>query len=124
MKKPKNIKEARELADKYDSITLEQIKAVGQDYLRAGFRFGKDLAGPLTGFGCLSTCTLCIAVGKKFYSGSCDTCIYFDGRSLPCLDRSSKKTYQRIWFAPTPTKLRNAFRARAKYIRERLKQWD
>ncbi len=110
MKKPKNIKEARELADRYDSITLEQIKKTPHSRGWA--------ANLLTGFGDHpNPCPLCVAAGIK-----CSNCIY--GGETCCYEGQNRKTYRRIADAPTSIKLRNAFRARAKYIRELLKQWD
>ncbi len=93
--KAKNIKEAKELVDRYESITLEEIKN----------NFDPE---ELTGFGNAFSCILCLAVKK------CKYCIYVSG----CVDGKNEKSYDRIYYAYTPTKLRNAFRARAKHIRK------
>jgi len=106
--KPKNIKEAKELAKRYETITVKEIK-------------GKwDSDNPekeLTGFGDPETCTLCIKV-----KDDCLRCIY--GQFLSCIEDDNQETYYGVREANTPTKLKNAYRARAKHIRNILKQWD
>jgi len=111
--KPKNIKEARELVKRYETITLEEIKNMYCD------------ANDLTGFGSIETCTLCI---KADYD--CSDCIYHKidkfgfGDTVRCYDDDNAKTYDRIDEADTPVKLRNAFRARAKHIKSILEKFD
>lgn len=106
--KPKNIKEAQELAERYETITLDEIKE----------EWGEGwVAENLTGFGDVSTCALCLPIDDD-----CDVCIY-DGYCM-CGQGPNEETYDRIDQAKTPTKLKNAFRARAKHIRGVLKQWE
>lgn len=112
MSKPKNIKEAKELVLRYESISLEGIKESGH------FRVGGTLyttALKLTGFGSTIKCALCVSIDHE-----CGDCIYSD--HYGCLNGKNRKTYKRIEEANTPLKLKNAFRARAKYIRNRLKE--
>ena len=101
--KAKNIKEAKELVDRYESITLEEIKEEWSPFLR-------ETAEILTGFGNMGSCSLCRKV-----SGTCMNCIYHPS---DCVEGENEETYDRILEARSPTKLRNAFRARAKHIRK------
>ncbi len=95
--KAKNLKEARALVDRYETITLEEIK-------------GNFNPGALTGFGNSRTCTLCDISGFD----PCEYCIY----KSHCKKGIHQKTYYRIFNANTPLKLLNAFRARAEHIRK------
>ena len=103
----KNLKEFKELIERYETITLEEIKET---------EFVKEYtAKGLTGFGDPKTCSLC-KVG-------CTDCVYGSIISTgeDCLGGENKKTYTRIESADTPLKLRNAFRARAKHMKTLLK---
>lgn len=117
--KPKNIKEAIELIKRYESVSLEEIK-------RQFALNDLDPAGMLTGFGNKGTCTLCTPVRRKgeehhlFMTTHCEECIY--SKKEDCTEGRNAKTFWRIAEAKTPVKLRNAFRARAKHIRDLLKE--
>ena len=121
--KPENIKEAKALANRYDSITLNEIKKVWNGK-------GQSTAKCLTGFGNSTTCTLCVAVGYDIFDdlNNCIKCIYgYDSKDggVACINNHNNcKSYEKIANANTPLKLRNAFKARAKNMREVLKQWD
>jgi hypothetical protein len=98
-----NIKETQELAEQYESITLETIKESCKTYscLMA--------AGKLTGFGTKS-CTLCASV-----TGNCIVCIHATLDPMAtCVDHY---TYGRIANAKTPEELYEAFQARARYLK-------
>ena len=112
--KPKNIKEAKELVLRYESIDLEEI--------RKAFHMEYDPALELTGFGDSSKCSLCVV--RADTRPRCRTCIYGATKwsGLGWVNGASLKTYNRIAEASTPVKLRNAFKARARYIRSRLKE--
>lgn len=101
---PKNIKEFKELIERYESITLEEIKEAFKNRLY--------VAKYLTGFRHYKSCTLCVAVKKE-----CNDCVYneFIGCSLI---KSLQDSFNRIYMANTPLKLKNAYRNRAKVLRE------
>ena len=104
--KPKNIKEFQALVERYETITLEEIKANPDPEI-------------LTGFGNSGTCTLCIK------AGNCDKCVYgeSDTAYYACIDGENKKTYFTIDNANTPRKILNAYRARAKHLRKNYSQY-
>ena len=113
--KPKNTKEFIVLMNRYETITLEEIKEAWENsYVKRGH----DVAQSLTGFGGSSTCTLCLAVKED-----CSKCVY--GRSergwYGCLDKPHDKTYHNIDHTKTPLQLRNALRKRAKHMKEYYK---
>ena len=100
----KNIKEARSLIKRYETITLEEIH--GAFVSEKNTYIAKKL---LTGFGSLGTCTLCIRV-----SSLCYDCIY--EREKACMYGNNEKTYNAIENAKTPEELLEAYRNRAKHI--------
>ena len=101
----KNLKEFKALIERYETITIEEITK--------GFRryTSNEVPEYLTGFGASITCSLCVS------AGSCNNCVY--GKDS-CMDGKNEKTYFRITNADTPTKLKNAYRARAKHMRTLL----
>lgn len=129
--KPKNIKEFKNLIEKYEKITLEEIQKVWKsfvedaaeeyeyatgEYITEDAR-GEDVAPELTGFGSCTTCTLCRAVLE-----CCTECIYFRKRKEDfmycCNTGRNAKTYKAIDNAKNPEELLKAFRQRAKYLRK------
>lgn len=97
-----NIKEFWELIDRYESITLKEIKKEPIiDY------FAKKL---LTGFGNLNTCTLCHVCRLN-----CFFCVY--GYINACSDKSFEESYDEIYDAETPKGLLKAYRNRAKVMK-------
>ena len=115
---PKNIKEFNALIKKYESITLEQIKKVWN-----GIQYpdGVDVAEILTGFGSMSTCTLCLGAGAEDRDG-CYKCVYYRKRRdtylFCCNTGRNLKTYSAIEEAMAPEDLWKAFRERAKFMRK------
>lgn len=102
-----NIPEFKALIERYETITLKEIKDNWSGY-------GSSTAEILTGYGLCNTCTLCIACNKK-----CDECVYkeVDG----CSKNMLNKSYYRIYVSDSPLKLLNAYRNRAKVLREYAK---
>lgn len=114
-----NIKEFKDLIEKYEKITLEEIQKIWKNYSdnSAFVGTGADIAPLLTGFGSLSTCTLCRAVKE-----CCTECVYFRKRREDfmycCNTGRNAKTYDAIKNAKTPEKLLEAFRKRAKNMKK------
>lgn len=96
--KPKNLKEFKALIERYETITIEEIKEI--NYI-------KGAVHRLTGFGGVSSCSIC----SKFH---CGECVY---GLIGCTSGANRKTFNRIAIADTPLKLCNAFRARAKHMK-------
>ena len=117
----KNIEEAKKLVERYNSITLAEIK-------QAWNYRGVVAANKLTGFGNPLTCTLCIAVISKDKRTECKYCIYnFDNSDEEkmngrCSNGENIKSYMDIWGATSPRKLLNAFRRRAKHLEKIIKE--
>jgi len=118
----KNLKEFKALIERYESITLEEIKNTDVslpniDVLSIAIQqvtgIYKLKANRLTGFGSHNTCSLC--------EGECEECVYLVIAVAGCNQRGNKKTFRRICNASSPIKLRNAFRARAKHMKTLLK---
>lgn len=112
--KPTNIDAFKKLIERYETISLDEIK---EEYLKPSNINAKN---NLTGFGDISKCTLC----RK--AGPCNNCVYaseyFSG-VLYCTDGINRATYYRILGADTPRKLLNAYRARAKFLRENYSKY-
>lgn len=110
--KPKNLKEAKDLADRYDSLTLEDLS-----YYKLQ---------ELTGFGFFNTCTLCKPLRDCSFHPDCSGCIYaIESDRYGCLDN---ETYQNVSYFATyesnPQKLLKAVKARARYIRRIIKKHE
>jgi len=105
--KTKNLPEFKALIKRYESITLEEIKELG-------VFINYFTAQKLTGFGDPDLCTLCLACKNK-----CTNCVY---TSAGCMLSRNALTFNKIHDADTPTKLLNAFRARAKHMKTILKK--
>lgn len=103
----KNLKEAKELLEKYKSITLKQLeKYYEKDPILSGF----DILNKITGFGNTASCILCKAVNE-----GCVNCIYsfrIDERSFPCID----KIYIEMNRATSAEELFNAIQKRISYL--------
>ena len=112
---PQNIKEFVKLMNKYESLTLEEIKS---EWKKIGTpqAYGGCVARNLTGFGNSSTCTLCLCINQV-----CKLCVYGTTNYPPeygCISDRHTKTYDDIDNAKTPIQLRNALRRRAKHMRK------
>ena len=114
---PHNIKEAEELVKRYNSITVPEIRAKIEE-LTPGLTdiITYAVLNELTGFGCMSTCTLCIPVVYNSNNDipKCRYCIY--GTLFGCIKKQNLFTYKLIAHASTPGDLKRAYKARAKYI--------
>lgn len=83
----KNLEVAKELLEKYKSVTLEELKQVFKDLQESqedGLVDGDMVLNALTGFGEPQTCLLCRAVNEI-----CEDCIYsfrLSERPIPCID--------------------------------------
>ena len=103
----KNLKEAKELLEKYKSITLEQLE---EDYEGGLIPLGFDVLNKITGFGDFTACILCKATG-----GACVNCIYsfrMDKRIAPCID----EIYKEMEMAKSAEELFNAIQKRISYL--------
>ena len=114
---PKNIKEFKELILKYESITLEEIE---KHYNKLSREFAHE---NLTGFGDAETCTLCISIKKD-----CSICTYsvtprLKKNDFHCMNSINEKTFDMISDATTPQELKAAYKARAKHMRNILKEY-
>lgn len=103
----KNIKAAKELLEKYKSITLEQLE---QKYKRFPGHKGKFIMGTFTDFGTIY-CILCKSVNSV-----CLNCIYsFRKESkwhIPCIDI----IYNEMCNATSAEELFNAIQKRIRYL--------
>ena len=103
----KNIEAAKELLEKYKSITLEQLE---EYYENDPILLGFDILNRITGFGNTTSCILCKAV-----DGECVNCIYsfrIGERLFPCLD----KIYNEMDRATSAEELFNAIQKRISYL--------
>ena len=103
----KNIEAAKELLEKYKSITLEELE---EEYEGAFIPLGLEILNKITGFGDTVSCILCKAV-----YGMCVKCIYsfrIDEREVPCLD----EIYKEMKNAESAEKLFNAIQKRISYL--------
>jgi hypothetical protein len=112
--KPKNIEEFKALVEIYENITLVKIKEIWHNESYFNVR-------NITGFGDISTCTLCRKVKATIVNYRCENCVY--EISLGCLSFRNKVSYYRIINAQTPRQLLAAFRNRAKHLRKTYPQY-
>lgn len=113
----KNLPEFKALIERYESVTIEEIQEKWGDDNDASFT-----AGLLTGYDSQSTCTLCKAVPKD--NGGYALCKYCTWVSITeniCFQGDNRITYEAIDEAKSPEHLLTAFRARAAYMRQVLK---
>jgi len=108
----KNLNEFKKLIERYESVTLEEIEKVW-------FIQGSLTANQLTGFGKIHTCPLCGYKGGKFTL--CKDCVWaYNNEGIRCMNGANGYTFRAIKFAENPEELLQAFRMRAKRMRERL----
>jgi hypothetical protein len=116
----KNLKEFKDLADRYTSMTIEEIR-------ENAVYFNDDGLNPLltlnklTGFGYNRTCTLCLAVGKIIEENGievidCYSCAwkYFTGRL--CTLSANEATYENILNATNEAELLASVHERGDYM--------
>lgn len=116
----KNLKEFKALIQRYESITLKEIKTVKPNPDKI-YPFSV-VAKQLTGFGNFDTCTLCRVEGIKNdefcnYLPDCYNCVY--GHMHGCINLNST-LYHSIGRASSHANLFTAYRNRAKFMRELL----
>ena len=102
----KNLKEFKELIERYESITIEDIEEA--------FKYANP-ESILTGYGLKSKCLLCISASQK-----CKNCYFsmdFNYYTCYCLSGNNTETYYNIRQASTPEQLLEAYRARAKHMK-------
>ena len=108
-----NKKEFIELIARYEFLAskagYEEIKKAWRPIDIYPFSSGVGTAEKLTGFGDSDFCSLCCV--------NCDKCLWVTETGVSCREDMNEKTYLCIYFATTPLKLRNAFRARAKHMK-------
>ena len=103
---PLNLEAARKLANKYEQIASTD-EVSNSEILRI-----------LTGFGGLTTCTLCTSA--RYYCSGCNRCLYYNGEWKSCIRGESSITYHILESKPNPENLR----ARASYIREVINKFE
>ena len=127
MNKPLNLNQAKALIKKYRSFSKEDIEEVWKTLENP---YASTVAEELTGFGGVRLCTLCQAVPKlhpKSMCPNCAFCIYgkSDG-TMGCykVNAEAERTYDAINNATSPSALLWAFKARANFIEEWIKQFE
>jgi hypothetical protein len=122
------ISETEKLAERYETITLKEIKSKWEEYSEKGILYNVKAA--LTGFGNSQFCSLCATTRKQAILGvvDCNYCIhsiskrkhcYFKYRWFICTSIVSK-TFTAIKEAQTPEELLLAYRNRGIYLRKLL----
>lgn len=102
----KNLKAAKELLEKYKSITLEQLE---KEYKKYTFILGKQVMHNITDFGTIY-CIICESA-----SHNCSNCIYSfrdEKSALQCMDI----IYREISYAKSAEELYNAIQKRINYL--------
>ena len=102
----KNLKAAKELLEKYKSITLEQLE---QKYKSRPYYKGKLIMSVFTGFG-TKYCILCQSV-----IGACSDCIY-SFRSEKSIPQCKDIIYKEMENATSAEELFNAIQKRISYL--------
>lgn len=102
----KNLKAAKELLEKYKSITLEQLE---KEYKKYTFILGKQIMFNITDFGSI-LCIIC-----KSASNNCSNCIYSfrdENSVFQCMDI----IYKEMSYAKSAEELFNAIQKRISYL--------
>lgn len=103
-----NLKEAKELLEKYKSITLEQLE---EAYKENPYACGEKVMCNITGFGKVDSCIICSAVNNR-----CNRCIYSfrmkEAEDVPCLDI----IYNEMCDAKNSEELYSAIQKRISYL--------
>ena len=103
----KNLKEAKELLEKYKSITLKELQ---EKYKRHPYWKGKRVMSSITEFGTIY-CPICQGV-----SNVCEKCVYSfritNKWDIPCMDI----IYKEISNATSAEELFNAIQKRISYL--------
>ena len=109
----KNLNEFKALKKCYETITLKEIERAYSESIL-------NVPQYLTGYGNITTCTLCTSVAT---SGGdfCKNCVYVKLTKFSCNDGKNEKTYLKIYGANTPKELFDAYKARAKYMETLIK---
>jgi hypothetical protein len=114
---PKNIEAFRKLVERYETITIEEIK---EKWLKPSPY--SNAAKNITGLGGFDTYSLCVAVNKTARSEiECNYCVY--GDFVRCILSENKQTYHSMTDAETPDELLAAFRNRAEHLRNTYPQY-
>lgn len=130
MNKPKNIKEFQKLVKRYETITLKEIEEmdatinIKSDTSKNRWKY---VAKNLTGFGSTISCILC----KKGMGQNdddwlmCKYCVYDDvGKyTVNCIEGSNRQTYMDISRSTSAQDLLNAYRNRAKHLRNNYSKY-
>lgn len=120
----KNLKEFKELIERYETITIGEIRKEWKDIkAKKERRSAHYVAQSLTGFGGSRTCTLCVAIDQRRYN-DCNGCVYFKNykEGFGCINTINEPSYRLVDYAETPTQLLKAYRNRAKHLRETYKE--
>ena len=107
----KNLKEAKELLEKYKSITLEELEQKYKIFALKRFHFkeGKRVMHSITRFGS-SHCILCIGANSV-----CSNCIYSFRKEKPAL-QCMDIIYKEMENATSAKELFNAIQKRIRYL--------
>ena len=121
-----NLKEFKELAARYLSITIDEIKAnrvnFNDGWIDAGLTMRK-----LTGFGTKTNCTLCKAVGDIIGKNGiervdCDSCAWIEFTQRMCANGINRESYNNIEFAESENELLEAIQVRGEYMTELIER--
>lgn len=119
----KNLKEFKELIERYESITIEEIEATGDFVIDDAFIRGllkQSTINKLTGFGTKKSCKLCSAIENDF----CEGCVYDIGKNnlgVSCTIDQFEESFNLIRDAENAEELLLAIKKRAIVMREHLK---
>ncbi len=107
---PKNLPEFKALIERYETITIEEIKKENMNLFTLTRNEGM--------------CILCEPIGG--INPQCELCVYYQiipkRLPYPCLSGINRETFGNIGAAKTPLTLLNAYRNRAKHMRSILKK--
>lgn len=124
----RNIKAAKELLVKYESITIDQITKVynmiieqeGEDITPSGY----DVMERITGFSSIAKCMLCQEAKKLSQKNIyyCQCCIYTINSSDDYL--CVEETYKALGNAHTPEDIYNALQARIEFLKQSINIYE
>lgn len=124
----RNIKAAKELLAKYESITVDQITEIYNKIREQEEEnitpSGYDVMEQITGFSSITKCILCQEAKKLVQKDNyyCQCCIYTINNSDDYL--CIEETYKALGNAHTPENIYNALQDRIKFLKQSIETYE
>lgn len=133
----KNINAARQLLERYESITLEMITEIWEKIKDPEVdpffsNYGGSVLKELTGFGSLTKCLLCAEARQlaqqteyaKNNPAYCFHCIYVNNKQKLDSYLCVEDTYRNLLRAKTPQEIYSALQLRIEFLQQAIQDYE